>query len=111
MEQRTTIGPTIEIDGDLVSEDPVTVQGRIRGTIEANALVVESGAHVDATVQAESVEVSGALDGKVEASGRIEITAEGRVTADLAGPRIVIADGAQFRGHIEMDKWRDKERS
>lgn len=108
MAERTTIGPSIEIDGDIVSEDPVVVHGRVRGTIEATTLTIEAGAHVDAEVTAEDVVVAGALDGKVEASGKIEITSEGRVTADLAGPRIVIADGAQFRGHIEMEKWRNK---
>ncbi|MEQ9503171.1 MAG: polymer-forming cytoskeletal protein [Deltaproteobacteria bacterium] len=109
---RTTIGRTIEIEGDLASEDPVVIHGQLRGTIDAaEDVVVESSATVDGIVQAETVHVSGTVEGRVEATTRIEITAEGRVAGDLASPRVQIADGAKYRGHIEMDGWQSSSRS
>lgn len=102
---RTIIGRSITIDGDITSADPVVVEGRVKGRIDGEqAVVVQAGGRVEADVEAETLEVSGELAGNAVARSRLEITAEGRVIGDLRAPRIVIADGAHYKGHVEMDE-------
>lgn len=100
----TIIGETIVVDGEINTEDKLVVAGTIKGKVTvAQGLVVERSGMVEADVEADAVQVAGRLDGQVHATARVEITAEGKMNGDIRAPRILIADGAQFRGHIEMD--------
>lgn len=102
-DEQTIIGSTITIDGEIDAEGPVMVQGRVVGKLRsADDVTVDEGGEVEAEVEAETVAVAGRLVGQVEARNRVEITAEGRVTGDLRAPRILIADGAQYKGNIDM---------
>ena len=79
-------------------------EGAVRGkiTLDAKVTIAQAG-QVEADVSTTEVEISGALTGNVTASERVEITTEGRVVGDIRAPRILIADGAGFKGHIDMD--------
>jgi len=62
---------------------------------------------VKATVDAQSIIVSGELIGDSQASVRVEIQATGRLTANIRAPKIVIAEGAMFRGNSDMSARKD----
>jgi cytoskeletal protein CcmA (bactofilin family) len=100
----TIIGETIVVDGEISTEDKLIVAGTVKGRVDVKqGLVVERSGVVEADVEADAVQIAGRLEGQVHATARVEITAEGKMNGDIRAPRILIADGAQFRGHIEMD--------
>jgi cytoskeletal protein CcmA (bactofilin family) len=99
----TTIGPTVIIRGRLKVDENLTVKGRIDAEISSSqVLTIETSGVVKADVRARSVKISGVLVGNTTADEKIEIAPDGRVVGDLRAPRIVISDGAAFRGGIDM---------
>jgi cytoskeletal protein CcmA (bactofilin family) len=103
MATQTVIGSTIVIDGELRSSEDISIQGTIKGKIETSAdLFVEGSGTIEAEVNTRSIEVHGTIIGNVRATDKYELMREGRVTGDVSAPRVVIADGAKFKGHIDM---------
>ena len=100
----TIIAQGITIDGEISGEEPVLIEGTVKGkvTLDATVTVAEEGI-VEADLETTEVEISGTLTGNVTASDRVEITPSGKVIGDITAPRILIADGAGFKGHIDMD--------
>jgi len=100
----TVIGSSIVVDGEITGVESLVVQGTVKGRIGVSEnLYVENSATVEADIEAASVEVGGEVTGNVTASTRVEIKAEGRMVGDVRSPRILIADGALFKGSIDMD--------
>ena len=101
----TVIGATIVIDGEMKSSEDVSIQGTIKGKIQTTAdLYVEAGGQVQAEVETQSIEIEGTVVGNVHASDRYELKKQGRVEGDVHAPRVVIADGARFKGSIDMEE-------
>lgn len=100
----TVIGPNLTVDGEITGTDPVSVEGTVKGRIatENTVTVAEQGV-VEADVESPDVSVSGQVTGNITSGERVEITNEGRMVGDIKAPRILIADGAGFKGHIDMD--------
>jgi cytoskeletal protein CcmA (bactofilin family) len=99
----TAIGPTIVIKGKLKVDEDLIVKGRIEAEITSSkALLIENSGIVKANVRVKSARISGVLVGNVIAEDKVEIAPDGRVVGDLMAPRIVISDGAAFRGRIDM---------
>ena len=99
----TTIGPTIIIRGKLRSDEDLVVEGRIEAEIASTkALVIENSGIVKANMQVKSARVSGVVVGNITAEAKIEIAPDGRVVGDILTPKLVIRDGAAFRGRIDM---------
>ena len=107
------IGKTIKLKGEMTGSEVVYIDGAVEGTIELrdNALVVGPNGNVRAQVKARSVTILGHLEGKVHADERIEIRKTGSLEGDLVTPRIVIEDGAVFRGSIDVLKPEIKEKA
>ncbi len=100
----TVIGSSIVIDGEIAGEEPIIVQGTVKGRIAVSESVfVESAATIEADVEADTVEVAGVLTGNVTAGARVELKADSKMVGDIKSPRILIADGALFKGNIDMD--------
>ncbi len=100
----TIIGSTIVIDGEITGNEPLVIQGTVKGRIALQeSLFVENSGVVEADVTSENIEISGAVTGNIAASERVEIKSDGRMVGDIRSPRILIADGAHFKGHIDMD--------
>jgi cytoskeletal protein CcmA (bactofilin family) len=88
--------------GEILGDEDVLVEGLVEGQVRiSRELRVAPGGTVRATVSAQSLVVSGILVGDCTASGRIEIQATGHVTGDIRAPRIVVAEGASFKGRSE----------
>jgi cytoskeletal protein CcmA (bactofilin family) len=104
----TAIGPTIIIKGKLKSDEDLIVKGRIDAEISSSkALFIENSGVIKANVRVKSVRVSGVLVGNISAEDKVEIAPDGRVVGDLMAPRIVISDGAAFRGRIDMQNFEE----
>ena len=100
----TVIGSSITIEGEISSDEALVVQGTVKGKINlGDSMFVENSANVEADIEAESVEVSGTVTGNITAGSRVEIKADGKMVGDVKSPRILIADGALFKGSIDMD--------
>ena len=100
----TQIGSTLVIEGEISGSDAVVVQGRVKGSIETSqGVVIENSAHVEANLTLDTLEVAGDVKGNVTAASRVEIKPEGKMVGDIKAPRILIADGAHFKGNIDMD--------
>jgi cytoskeletal protein CcmA (bactofilin family) len=97
------IGKTIRIRGEVTGDEDVLLDGQLEGRIElSKALTIGRNATVQAEVQAASVAVSGKFHGNIQASSRVEIDGSATVVGNVTSPRISIADGAYFKGSVEM---------
>jgi cytoskeletal protein CcmA (bactofilin family) len=100
------IGQTIFIKGELTGTEDLTIEGRVEGKIELkdHNLTIGPNGKIKADVFAKSIVITGELLGNAFASEKVEITNAGILKGDIVAPRIVIADGAQFKGSVDMDK-------
>ena len=100
----TVISNGIVIDGEVSGEEPLTILGTVKGKISTTQnLAVEPGATVEADIETTSLSVGGRVTGNVVARERVEVRANGKMVGDIKAPRIVIADGAAFKGNVDMD--------
>ncbi len=99
------IGKAIRISGNLRGREDLIVEGRVEGTIslEENHLVIEHSALIRADAKVENITVKGEMYGNSLASDKVEISARAKVMGDIKAPRVVMLEGAKFKGSIEMD--------
>ena len=103
-----TIASKTVIKGEITGDEDVIVEGNVEGQIRITRdLRVGANGVVKATVEAQSIIVSGELVGDCQASVRVEIQATGRLTGNIRAPKIVIAEGAMFRGNSDMSARKD----
>jgi cytoskeletal protein CcmA (bactofilin family) len=96
------------IKGEITGDEDVVVDGNVEGQIRITRdLRVGAQGVVKATVEAQSIIVSGELIGDCLASSRVEIQSTGRLTGNIRAPKIVIAEGAMFRGNSDMSARKD----
>src|SRR5512136_1644032 len=99
----TIIGESILINGNLNGDEDLTVRGRVEGTVTlTKTLTVEPTGIVKAEVQVKNCVIAGVVVGNVTASESVELTKEGRMVGDISAPRVIIVDGASFRGRGDM---------
>ena len=98
------VGKSMSIKGELSGSEDMTLHGQMEGSISLpdHVLTVGPQAEVKANISARTVVVQGIVTGTVAAAERLEICAHGSVVGDVASPRLVIADGANLRGKVEM---------
>ena len=103
------IGSKTTVKGDLIGDEDLLIEGSVEGQIRITRdLRIGPTGVVKATVQAATVVVSGELVGDCTATGRVEIQASGRLMGNIRAPKIVIAEGAVFRGNSDMSPHREK---
>jgi cytoskeletal protein CcmA (bactofilin family) len=104
----TFFGPNITIDGTVSGSEAVLIEGTVRGKINlTNDLRIGTKARVEATVHAKNVTIEGRLNGDVSAEDRVELIASATVDGNIKAPKIVVAEGAKFRGSVDMGKPKD----
>jgi cytoskeletal protein CcmA (bactofilin family) len=97
------IGPKTVLKGDITGDENVLVQGTVEGTIRIGRdLRVGPGGTVRATVSAQSIVVAGEIVGDCQAAKRVELEATGRLTGNIRAPRVIIVEGASFKGNSDM---------
>jgi cytoskeletal protein CcmA (bactofilin family) len=98
------VGAGLIVEGEFTSDEDVIVEGTLRGTLTtAESLSVGGDGVVEADVRALAVVIAGQVTGNVNASSRVDIQAGGRLIGDVKAGRFTIADGASFRGNVDMD--------
>ncbi len=108
MSDVTVIGNSIFISGNIEGKEDLSVQGRIEGNITlSNTLFLEETGVIKADVSVKNAVISGILVGNIEAEESIEITEIGQMVGDIVAPRVVIRDGAKFRGNIDMTSYKE----
>ena len=108
--ERTTvnIGKSVVIKGELSGSEDLTIEGQVDGKIELrqNVLTIGPNGKIKAQVFAKSVVILGEVTGNVTATEKVDIRDNGSVDGDIAAPRVAIAEGAHFRGSIDMQRAR-----
>jgi cytoskeletal protein CcmA (bactofilin family) len=100
----TVIGSSIVIDGEISGEEAITILGTVKGKVAvAQGVVIEAGATVEADIEGQTVTVSGKVTGNVTAREKLELRPESKMVGNAKAPRIVVADGASFKGNVDMD--------
>ena len=100
------IGKSVVIKGELNGSEDLTIEGQVEGKIELkeHVLTVGPNGKIKAQVFAKAVIVLGEVHGNVTASEKVDIRDGGSVDGDLVAPRVAIAEGAHFRGSVDMQR-------
>jgi cytoskeletal protein CcmA (bactofilin family) len=101
------IGKSVVIKGELSCSEDLTIEGHVeegRIDLKDNVLTIGPNGKIKAEVFAKSVVVLGEVTGNVTASEKVDIRDNGSVDGDLASPRVAIAEGAHFRGSVDMQR-------
>ena len=104
--ETVTIGKSIVIKGDVTGSENLTIDGKVEGKIELKQHLLTIGQYgrIQAEVFAKSVVVLGEVVGNIRASEKVAIRDNGTVEGDIVAPRVAIAEGARFRGGIDMQQ-------
>jgi len=100
------IGKSVVIKGELTGSEDLTIEGHVEGKIELrqNVLTIGPNGKIKAQVFAKSVIILGEFTGNVTATEKVDLRDNGSVDGDIAAPRVAIAEGAHFRGSIDMQR-------
>jgi len=98
------LGKSVVVKGQILSREDLTIDGEVEGTIEMqeHRLTIGPNGKVRASVKAREVIVLGTLHGNVETGDRIDIRKEARLVGDIRTARIMIEDGAYFKGNVDI---------
>jgi len=101
-----TIGKAVKIVGQIYSKEDLYVDGDLEGTVEAleHRLTIGPNGSVHAGIKAREVVALGTIQGNVEATEKIEIRKDAKLVGDIKTARIIIEDGAYFKGSIDIVK-------
>ena len=105
------LGSSLHVRGDIIGTEDLLIDGSVEGLIQLDErkLTVGKTAKLTADINARDVVVYGYVKGNVRAKGRIEIRKDGSVIGNLTTSQIMIEDGADFKGSIEIDRSAAKE--
>jgi cytoskeletal protein CcmA (bactofilin family) len=99
-----TIAKGLEVKGEIIGSESLYIDGKVMGTIylPGSRVTVGRNGQVSADICAREVVVLGAVHGNVDASDRVNISSEGSLIGDVITQRVSIADGAFFKGLIDI---------
>lgn len=99
----TRVAQGTKIGGEISGATELVIEGQVEGTLRIDArVVVGSSGVVRGEIEARSVLVAGEVSGDVRGRERVEVGASGRLEGDISAPRVTIAEGAFFKGQVEM---------
>ena len=103
---KVNIGKSVIIKGELSGSEDLTIEGQVEGKIDLkdNVLTIGPNGKIKAEVFAKAVIVLGEVAGNVAASEKVDIRDNGSVDGDISSPRVAIAEGAHFRGSVDMQR-------
>ena len=104
--RRAIIGPSIQVKGELIGREDLVIEGYVEGVVRLkdHQLTIGETADVHATLEAKALRVEGKVDGDIVATERVELASGSTVLGDIKSPRISIADGARFKGSVDMEQ-------
>jgi cytoskeletal protein CcmA (bactofilin family) len=102
-EADTIIGPSVQVEGDLLSQGNIHIEGAVNGSIETTAnLTIGEGAHITANVKAANAYIAGQLKGNLVVQEKLELATTSRIEGDVMAKILVITEGAQLDGRCQM---------
>lgn len=104
MHTTTQIGPSIHIKGEVTAKEPLTVAGRIDGSVDVagHRLTITEAGHVTADIVAHTIVVGGTVSGTLCADASIIVQRTATIEGDLSAPSVSVDDGAQLQGRFEI---------
>jgi cytoskeletal protein CcmA (bactofilin family) len=105
MTERATIGPSISIKGEISGEQDLTIQGQVEGTIDLNqnnVTIVKNGC-VKGDICGKIISIEGEVEGDLFGEEKIVVRGTGVVRGNMMAPRVILEDGAKFKGNIDME--------
>ena len=104
-EKVSVIGPTLSFKGDLTAGEDLLIQGSIEGTINHTAqnLTIGEQGTVTANIRARNIVVQGQVEGDLFGSESVVVEETAKVRGNIHSPRVGIAEGAKFKGGIDME--------
>ena len=96
-------GPQSEFKGDLEVKGLLRVDGSVTGKIQADQLILSETAKVQGNLLAKKIIVGGRVEGILKASELVEIQAKGSVKGDVFTDKLLVVEGGEFNGRIEMN--------
>ncbi len=105
MGKTALIGAGIKVNGDISGTENLVIEGRVEGKVDlpGNQVNIGQTGKVAADIVAKTVKVDGNLQGDVEGKERVVISKSGRVRGNITAPRVVLEDGAIFKGSIDIN--------
>jgi len=101
--QGTFFGPKASVEGMVTGSESVMIEGHMKGTINLTGeLHIGTQARVEAKVHARNVTIEGKVNGDISADERVELVASANVDGNIKAPKIIVAEGARFRGNVDM---------
>lgn len=103
--KRSFLSPSISIKGDITGNEDLVVDGEVEGTINLpeNEVLVGPKGRAKANVTAMKVSVEGRVNGDIHGTDRVVVKQSGRIEGDVKAPRVILEDGCQFNGSIQMN--------
>jgi cytoskeletal protein CcmA (bactofilin family) len=101
-----TLGKNVTVKGQIYSKEDLTIDGEVEGTVECHEhrLTIGPNGRVHAGLKAREIVIYGSIQGNVEAIEKIDIKKEAKLVGDIKTSRIMIEDGAYFKGSIDITK-------
>jgi cytoskeletal protein CcmA (bactofilin family) len=105
MDKLVNIGQSIQIKGELTGNEDLTIEGKVDGKIllKDHNLTIGANGRIRADIHAKTVVVVGEVIGNITADDKVEVAESGSMKGDIVAPRVVLADGARFKGSIDME--------
>lgn len=103
--RRSVLSPSIAIKGDISGTEDLVLEGKMEGTINLpkNEILIGPDGQVKADLVALKVSIEGRVTGDIRGSERVVIKHSGKVDGNIVAPRVVLEDGCQFKGSVEMN--------
>ena len=101
-----TIGSAITIKGEVSGDEDLLIEGRVEGSVdlEEHAVTIGADGSVTASITGRTVTIEGRVEGDIRARERVVLRASSDVQGDITSPRVVLEDGARFRGGVDMSE-------
>ena len=107
--QESRIGAGLAIEGKIEGEGDVRIAGKFKGDVRVKGnLTVESGAHINGEISADTVTVGGEVEGNINASTQVRLLESGQLVGDLKAKSLTVAAGSRMRGRVEFG-WEEHE--
>jgi len=102
--ERSVIGPTISIKGDLRGEEDLLIEGRVEGKVEfqQHSVTVGKDGQIKADIRGKAITVEGNVEGNLFGEEQLIVRQTGTVRGNIVSPRVVLEDGSNFKGNIDM---------
>lgn len=110
---QSLVGCAVKIGGDIYCQQDLFIDGEVTGTLAVpnHKLTIGPQAHVKADIKAHNIVIVGNVEGKIEASERVELRGQCHLTGDIRSPRVMIENGAVIKGSIEVTREPQRSRS